>query len=57
MPTEYERLVEIEEGQYRKTLANLNNLEKQARNRGMDRALADFRKQNKEELDVDSAEA
>ena len=48
MPTEYERLAEIEEHEYRTTLEHLNNMERQAKDRGFQRALADFKKQNEE---------
>ena len=52
MPTEYDRLAEIEEREYQKTMKRLNNLEEQARIRGHAKALDDFRNQNKQRGEV-----
>ena len=52
MPTEYDRLAEIEEREYQETMKRLNNLEVQARTRGHQKALKDFQDQNEQSGEV-----
>ena len=53
MVTQYDRLAALEEKEYEKALASYNDLERQAKKRGRDRAYDDFVKANKERLAAD----